>query len=77
MTEKAQDQIEMLELAQEKLNEALELIGNVVGNDRNTEAYLLNGLNHMANDSGNPYDLSIPKLIEQIREDPEVFNFNG
>ena len=57
-----------LEKAIEKLNEAWELIYSVVGDDGNTQAYLLNGLSHMANDNGNPYDLSVPKLIKEVEE---------
>jgi len=57
-----------LEKAIEKLNEAWELIYSVVGDDGNTQAYLLNGLSHMANDDGNPYDLSVPKLIKEVKE---------
>jgi len=69
-----QDQIEQLERAQELLNEAYELISDVVGEDGNTDAYLLRNLSHMANNDGNPYDLSVQQLIEQIEEDPECFN---
>jgi len=70
----AQEKIYELEHAQELINEAIELIQNVVGNDGNTDAYLLRNLSHAANNDGNPYDLSIQKLIENLREDPECFN---
>ena len=56
-----------LEKAIELLNEAYDLIESVVGEDGSTKAYLLNGLSHMANDDGNPYDLSVPKLIEEVK----------
>ena len=71
---KSEEQIIELEQAQELINEALDLISNVVGDDGNVDAYLLRKLSHIANDDGNPYDLSIPKLIENIREDPEAYN---
>jgi hypothetical protein len=68
-------QIYILEAAIEKLNEAYELIHSVVGDDGRVDAYLLRGLDHMAHDNGNPYDISVPKLIEEIKEDPEKYNF--
>jgi len=66
--------IDQLEEAIEKLNEAYEIISNVVNGDLYTQAYLLDSLSHMANNDGNPYNLSVPQIIEDIRKDPEKFS---
>jgi len=61
------EKVDVLNQAAELITEAVELISSVF-DDQNTQAYLLDGLNHAACNSGNPYNLSIPQLITQLME---------
>ena len=67
---KAQDRIFMLEEAQEKINEGIDMIRQAVNgteHDAHSEAYIIAHLENWANsDAG--YDETIPKLIENIRK---------
>jgi hypothetical protein len=60
-----------LEEAQEHILNAIELIENVLADNeeiRHYEAYLIDPLRHFADGSGNPYDESIPKLIDTLKK---------
>jgi hypothetical protein len=65
------DQIELLENAQMKINEAIELIEEAVSgtdNQMSVDAYLVAHLDNWAN-GGNPYDQTIPVLIEEMEQE--------
>ena len=64
------ERIEMLEDAQEKINEAIDLITNAVCGTNlaaTVSAYTVAHLTNWANGE-NPYDDHIPNLIESIRK---------
>ena len=67
-----EERIELLGQAQEKINEAIDLIRNAVGGteqENSADAYIIGHLSGWAN-GDNPYDdTAIPKLIESIEED--------
>jgi len=65
-----QDRIFELEEAQEKINEAIDIIRQAVRgteHEASADVYIIAHLNNWAN-GGNPYDETIPKLIENIRK---------
>jgi len=76
LSNEAQRQINVLEEAIEKLNEAYELISSVVGGDQYTSVYLLKSLSHLANDDCNLDDLSVPQIIEDIKSGESNFKAN-
>ena len=64
------ERIEMLEDAQEKINEAIDLITEAVrdtDDEASAQAYIIAHLKNWANGE-NPYDDHIPNLIESIRK---------
>ena len=65
------ERIQMLEEAQEKINEAVHLIrGSMDGtnNEAYSERYIIGHLSNWAN-GGNPHDETIPVLIEKIQNE--------
>ena len=70
-----EEQVEQLERAAELIAQASAIITEVTKEDAEVECYLTNRLDHVAEGTGNPYDLCIPKLIERIKKDPEKYNF--
>lgn len=59
---------ELLENAQDKINEGIELIRQALKDtthERHAEAYIIGHLDNWAN-GGNPYDETIPTLVEKI-----------
>ena len=65
-----EEQVEQLERAAELISQASAIITEVTKGDSEVEVYLTNRLDHVAEATGNPYDLCIPKLIERIQNDP-------
>jgi len=68
-----EEQVEQLERAAELIAQASAIITEVTKEDAEVECYLTNRLDHVAEGTGNPYDLCIPKLIERIKEDPSKY----
>lgn len=64
------ERIELLEDAQDKINEAISLIREAVEEtdlEQSAEAYIIGHLANWAN-GNNPYDRHIPKMIEELLE---------
>ena len=71
MNPEIMEKIDTLEEAADMIGQAADLIRSVFS-DANTEAYLLNSLDHVASNSGNPYNLSIPQLIDRLYKDDGI-----
>jgi len=61
------ERIDALQEAADKIAQAVDILETVAG-DVNTKAYLIEPLRGMGDGSGNPYDLSIAKLIVEIEK---------
>ena len=65
------ERMELLENAQDKINEAIELIREAVENtecEKSIEYYIIPHLSNWAN-GNNPYDEHIPNIIKQINNE--------
>lgn len=72
-TQSKEDRIEQLEEAREKIEEAIQLIRDALRGTQqadSAEAYIIGHLQNWA-EGDNPYDETIPKLIEELREGNE------
>lgn len=59
--------IHMLDVAQAKLDEAIDLVSQVFGGDGNVQAYWIDQAKNLSHGI-NPYDLNIEKLKEKVVE---------
>lgn len=65
-----EERVELLEDAQTKINEAIELIREAVYEtsfENSSESYLIGHLDNWVN-GNNPYDEHIPKIIEELEK---------
>ena len=69
------NRIRLLEMAQEKLNEVIQMLEIATKGDRNTEAYLLDHLKIFASNDHNflSDNLNFDKVIQHYREDDIYF----
>lgn len=68
------ERIEKLEMAQDLINQAIDLICDAVedtSKERSADAYIIAHLDNWAN-GGNPYDDTIPVLVDFIEDDEDL-----